>query len=362
MEFVVLALWALSIILSLWGTLYTLWRYKFSKIPPIDYPPISILKPLKGVDQGLAANIASFLDMDYPNYEILFSIASLDDPAFEIIKPYILDYPQRIKVILTNGDPGYNPKVNNLIDSEKFAAHDILLVSDSNVRAYPSYLKEILPTLTEHVGVASSAVVGFGGQGTGGKLEEMHLTTYVTRWMNFSASFGYAFVLGKSMLYKKSVAKEFGGIASLKNYLAEDYMMGLYMTWIGKDVALTPRPVSQYVGQRSVIDFWKRNYRWTVLQKHSAPSIFVMQPLSFALLSSSLLWFISPWLIPLSVLFFVLLDYAQSEVLGNKFNIKIWFLKELLLPFIWLQASLRNTVEWRGTKLKVLSKGLVRRA
>jgi hypothetical protein len=80
------------------------------------------------------------------------------------------------------------------------------------------------------------------------------------------------------------------------------------------------------------------------------------------LLSSSLLWFISPWLIPLSVLFFVLLDYAQSEVLGNKFNIKIWFLKELLLPFIWLQASLRNTVEWRGTKLKVLSKGLVRRA
>lgn len=361
MTFALTAAWVVAFVLALWGTIYTIWRSRLSKIPAIQsYPSISILKPLKGTDPGLRENLRSFLEINYPEYEVLFSVSDEDDPAVPIAKEFLSEH---IKLIFSDNDVGINPKVNNLVDPEKMARFDHMLVSDSNIRAHSSYLRELVPLLQGNVGIISASVKGFGGEQVGGKLEEMHLNTYYARWMNVAASFGCPFVLGKSMFYKRSVASQFGGLSSLGNYLAEDYMMGLSMTWIGKDIRLMHRPVAQYVGRKTVKDFWMRNYRWTVLQKHSAPGVFVVEPLSFAFVASVAgacgvgLW----WLLPVSLLLFFCLDMLMCWNFESRMCWKTWLLKELLAPLIWLHALACDTVDWRGSKLKVLSKGLAKK-
>src|ERR1700687_912793 len=132
-------------------------------------PAISVLKPLCGVDDELFDNLRSFIDLDYANYEILLGVKNIEDSAYSVARRAQALWPEKVRVVLQSGAPGFNPKVNQLIGLAKAALHDILVVSDSNVRVASNYLREIAGHFQDRqVGLITNPMPGTAGRGAGG--------------------------------------------------------------------------------------------------------------------------------------------------------------------------------------------------
>ena len=360
--------WAISLCFLIWGNFYTFIRMRRPARAPVGYPSVSILKPLRGLDPGLLENLESFLTLDYPEYEVVLSIVDPLDPAVKVVQDLLTKYPNsKARLILGGTELGANPKINNLSLPYGQARHDLLLVSDSNVRAYPRYLKDIVPHLKGNVGVVTSAIACFGAEGIGGALEEAHWNTYYSRWSYTAESLGMAFVIGKSMLFDRAVAAEFGGLLSLKDYIAEDYMLGHRMKSIRKTVALSSKPVKQFVGKKSIRDFWIRNRRWNMLQRKSEPVVFWLEPMHFSVVSGLVgaiglygAYSFKPLdVILATVTIWYTSDYIQSLLMGTELMLMHWLEKECIIPLIWVHSVFSSTIDWRGSKLKMLAGGKV---
>lgn len=368
------AIWALAICLMLYSS-YLTWRHFQLNVAHGDTPPgllpVTILKPLKGVDSGLEENLRSFFSLDYPEYELLFSIADGKDPAVAIVEKLIAQYPG-VNAALSIGEVqvGINPKVNNLIQIYDRAQHDWVLISDSNVRVQKDYLKKMTSELKTGVGVVTSVVVGQTQGGLGGELEAMYLNTFYAKGMIFTASVGHSCVIGKSMLFQKSAAKRFGGLRTLGRYLAEDYMAGEAMKRLGLRTVIASHPVQQYLGKYSVREFWSRHLRWGRIRKAQAPVVFLIEPLLGCWVSGILgaLAFKQLFHVPAHVfILFHLSLWALCDgwilktlkVRLSRFGPLAWFLREALAVPLWIHIALGDTVNWRGRRLRLLPGGLV---
>jgi hypothetical protein len=158
-------------------------RAHVRQAPPVPSrsPPVSILKPLCGLDDGLEANLASFASLDHPDYEVLLGLRSADDPAFGIARWAARRWPRRFRVVLQRGEPGLNPKVNQLVTLARAARHDVLVVSDSNVRVERAYLSEIVAHLEDDgVGLVTHPIAGVGETRLGSLMDHLHLAGSVT--------------------------------------------------------------------------------------------------------------------------------------------------------------------------------------
>lgn len=242
-------------------------------------PSVTILKPLKGVDPGISENLESFFNLDYPSYELLFSISSSDDPVITVVRDLFKRYPEvRAKLICELSEKGPNPKINNLLRAYQEAQSDLVLISDSNIRAKPDYLRNLIPDMAQSVGVITAVVAGTCPKGIGGWLEASYLNTFFNRWMFLSKQFGFPSVIGKSMLFRKSTLKRAGGLEVLGRYIAEDYMAGHAVLKLDLSVELMRRPIPQFIGNYNFQDFWQRHLRWGRIRKSIAPIAFLLEP------------------------------------------------------------------------------------
>jgi ceramide glucosyltransferase len=150
---------------------------------PLPLPTVSILKPLKGLDDNLFDNLASFCTQDYPEYEIIFSLQNHNDPAFKVARKIKDKYPEKnISIIVERCDDGLNPKVNNLIPAYKASRYDYVLISDSNVMVDKNYLKEVVRHIKDpDVGLVSNIIKGAGGSTIGSIFENLHLNSFMYR-------------------------------------------------------------------------------------------------------------------------------------------------------------------------------------
>ena len=167
-------------------------------------------------------------------------------------------------------------------------SHDWVLISDSNVRVNPDYLKRLVAHLSPGVGMVTAVIAGQDASGVGGNLEATYLNTFYARGMNIAAGFGRVCVVGKSMLFQRSTAKRFGGMRTLGCYLAEDYMAGEAMRRLGLQVVIACDPVEQVIGEYSFDSFWKRHLRWGRIRKRHGMSAFALEPLTGAFVSGVL--------------------------------------------------------------------------
>jgi ceramide glucosyltransferase len=369
-----LSLWAVVFGLMLWGS--WLVRKKVGTPPPhLDAPfnlyPVSILKPLKGVDDRLEQNLEGFFRLDYPDYELLFCVAQASDPAAAIARKLIARHP-RVKARLFVGETvvGPNPKVNNMVQAYEAAANDWVLVSDSNVRVRPDYLKRLVAHLKPGVGMVTALVAGQDAWGIGGQLEAAYLNTFYARGMSLAAGLGRICVVGKCMLFQRSVARRFGGLRTLGRYLAEDFMAGEAMERLGLRITIASDPVEQVIGDYSVESFWKRHLRWGRIRKRHAMSAFVLEPFSGALVSGAIGAFAGHalWGVPASAFLMLhlmvwsLCDVLQIRALGASLRWSTpiaWFLREALALPLWLNIASGNTVDWRGHKLAIGAGGIL---
>lgn len=363
-------LWSLTTGVMLWATFFTIRRHRLSKPKTIStYPSVSILKPLKGVDNGLEANLKSFFVLNYPSYEIIFSVADKQDPCIPLVKDLIEKNPAcDAKLLIGETLLGFNPKVNNLAQSYASAKYDLILISDSNIRVDANYLANKVSYLMSNpkAGIVTAYVQGVGGEELGGELEELYLTTYYARWINAARAVRHGFVLGKSMLFRKSLLERGGGLKQLAKYIAEDYESGKMIERLGYQVELLNTPIQQYVGKTTLKNFVQRHQRWGTITKAHNPLVFFAAPLQLPLFVSFLAYVACPdyglMAATVSVLIWCFSDLWLYSALGGRVTtktIEIWALKAAITPIIWLRAAINRKISWRGRDLVIGKGGII---
>jgi ceramide glucosyltransferase len=332
---------------------------------PARTPPLSILKPLCGLDDALEANLAGFAELDYPEYEVLLGVRSTRDPAWRVACAVARRWPGRFRVVLQRGEPGLNPKVNQLLTLERAARHDLLVVSDSNVRVEPGYLAEIAALLDdETVGLVTHPIVGVGERSLGSTFDSLHLAGAIGPGIVAATRLGRGVVVGKSMALRRADLRRMGGFEAVKDVLAEDYVAGVLMTQVvGKRIAVGRRPVQNVSERHSVARFAARYRRWAVLQRQAVgPAMYASQVLLNPVLLASAAVALERTPGALAWLFCVCgakatLDGAAARLLrpGGFALARLALLpaKDLLFATAWAYGLVRREVEWRGTRLRV---------
>lgn len=367
-----LGLWALNWAIMGWGTwlAFRLFRKKNTELQPTDLQPVSILKPLKGIDEGLYENLESFFQIRYPKYELLFSVTEENEPAIPLIQKLMEKYPEvDASLVCAPQAVGFNPKIANLMSVYDRTKYDLVLISDSNIRVRPRYLLDLIPDLKGSTGIITAIVAGVSPRGVGGWLEASYLNTFFTRWMVVTKKIGFPSVIGKSMLFKKSTMQRFGGLKTLGHYIAEDYMAGHAIQKLDLKVELMRSPIDQYIGLYSFDKFWGRHLRWGRIRKSIAPLAFLIEPLFFSSVSGligafaldSLFGFnwLGCWL--LHLLIWGCLDsfiYSLMDRVSWK-SLMAWAFRESLAVPLWVSILCGSTVFWRGKNYRLLRGGLL---
>jgi ceramide glucosyltransferase len=334
-------------------------------------PPITVLKPVKGDEEGLYENLASLARQDYPDHEVLVGAEHALDPALEVARRVQADHPAaRIRICTGTRRLGLNPKVNLLAALADRARYDHLLVSDSNVRVGPRYLRDTAAELADPaVGLVTNALVGEGADRIGGVLESLHLNSFVIAAASVARVIaGRACVIGKSMLFRRSDFDRLGGFWAVRNVLAEDYLIGRAFELAGYEVALSPHLVTTVNRGWGIERFANRHVRWAQMRRRLSLAAYVGE-----LLLNPVLWItLSVCALPLTGRGFdvrllsivaggIAAKCASDALLWRRLrgelpsigHVLLIPVKDLLMAGIWLLAAFRRTVNWRGTLLRI---------
>jgi ceramide glucosyltransferase len=328
-------------------------------------PPVSILKPLKGVDDRLLDNLASFCRLDYPKYEIVFCLQSPSDPALRVVNRVRELFPEKeISVVIGDYRAGMNPKVNNMISGYEKTGYPFVLISDSIVSAGPGYLGEAIAHFRDPaVGLVNHLVRGIGGRSAGARLDNGHLNTFIMGSICLlDRMFGMPCVVGKSMLMSKRDLDALGGLHAVKDFLAEDYTLGRMFRKAGKRVVISGQAVDAVNVYRGVRQFLSRHARWNRMRLSIAGPAYLLEILTnpIFLLLPLLAWS-GGGAESLCVAGFVAvckpgLDAAMHALVGAPVRLReiaLGPVRDLLAAGVWFSAFFSRKVEWRGRTLRI---------
>jgi len=343
-------------------------------VPAAPLPPVSILKPLKGLEENLEGNLETFFAQDYPSpFEIVFSSTDEHDPALRVARTVAARHPERaVRFAVSDPDFGLNPKVANLRGAMRAAKYDLVLQSDANVRARPDYLTRVVSELEGDGGhLLSSLVVGVGEDSMGASLENLQLGAMIVPSVCFALRFfGVPCVIGKSMLFRRSELDALGGLESVRDVLAEDYLLGRAFQAAGKKVLLSSTVAENLNGDVSIERFMSRHGRWLKMRAVLHVPAFIADlfanPVAFALgavIASAVAAIEGEFDVNMVlgaiviVLGKTLLDRAALRaVRGRDMGAKgmlLGPLKDLLMLGVWPYAAVSRSIEWRGVKLRM---------
>ena len=333
---------------------------------PTALPPISILKPLCGIDDDLEKNLECFAALDYPAYEVVLGVRSPSDKAYEVARRAVARWPNLMRLVVQRGEPGFNPKVNQLVTLEKAARAGLLVISDSNTRVSKEYLREIAACFEDPmVGCVTHPIMGEGEERLGSLLDNLHLASAIGPGMIAAKVVaGKDIVVGKSMALRRADLTAMGGFLAMKDYLAEDYFIGVRVSeLLGKRVAVARGVVINVSQKKTPSDFLKRYMRWSVIH-HSSLELgtyfahALLNPLPLALIAAALYPSGSTLLAVAAVgALKVAIDLAAARSLRPG-RYGLWALaavplKDVLLFAAWVNALFQTTVDWRGNVLRV---------
>lgn len=239
-----------------------------------DLPPVSILKPLHGMEPQLEENLRSFFEQQYSSFEILFAADEEDDPALEIVRKLSARYPDvRVRVLVTGKPRFSNPPAYSFYRMGEVAAHDILVTSDSDVSVTPEYLREISPALLDpSVGMVTCVYRGVSTRGFWSLMDALGMSVEMTAGVLVANLLeGMKFGLGPTIAVRKDSIEKIGGFQAVGEYFSNDFMIGNLIEKVGYRVLLSNHPVTHVVPTMTARQMWNRQVRWAVGTRYSRP-------------------------------------------------------------------------------------------
>jgi ceramide glucosyltransferase len=328
------------------------------------FPPVSLVRPLCGIDNYAADTLRSTFALAYPHCEILFCVASAKDPVLPLIESLLAEHRQAgAKLLVGDERVSNNPKLNNVLKGWRAASHDWIVIADSNVLMPPDYIELLFANWRADTGLVASPPIGCRPQGVWAELECAFLNTYQARWQYLADTLGFGFAQGKTMLWRRADLERAGGIAALAKEVAEDAAATKIVRGAGLKVRLIDRPLAQPLGYRSAIEVWNRQVRWARLRRASFFAYFLPEALSGGVLPLIALAFICAATgLPLaaSVGALAALWYGGEMLLAAAAR---WHLpkayplyglaRDLLLPALFVSALRGDDFVWRGNEMQV---------
>ena len=256
-------------------------------------PPLTLLKPLHGAEPGLEAHLATFFEQDYPEYEILFCARTAEDAGLETARRVAARYPRiPAKFLFTGGEPDYiNAKAASMEKMEAAAAHQILVISDSDVRVTPDYLRAVaLPFALSRVGAMCCVYRGVAaprnesGPGLWARLEAVGMSVEMTSGVLAARAMeGMQFVLGPTMAFRRETIRRMGGFQVTADYCADDFVLGNETFKLGQTVVLSHHAIDHMVINSTMVASLKHQTRWMKSTRFSRPAGHFGTALSFSL-------------------------------------------------------------------------------
>jgi len=333
-------------------------------------PPVTVLKPIHGLEKGLEENLRSTCVQDYPEFQVIFSVQRKDDPALPLLHRLQQEFGSaKVEVVVDDAQIAPNGKIRNLLGALPRARYPVLVISDSDVRLRPDYLGTIVPLLAEPgVGCACTFYKAVGAQTWYEALEQLTLNADFVPSLVFASWSGASrFVLGASTALSSSVLAEIGGLSALSDYLVEDFEMGRRILAAGKRIAVAPYFVDTMVDLRSPRQWWNHQVYWDQNTRAANPWGFLgtllVRSVPFALLFAAVRLFDPLGLKVLAFALAVRLLAAGACLrfgLGDGRSVRslgLLPLRDLAGLVSWALAFIQPTVIWRGEQFNLTPDG-----
>jgi ceramide glucosyltransferase len=336
-------------------------RRERARTLPSYAPPVSLLKPVRGVDFGSYENFSSFCRQDYPEYEILFAVNDEIDPAVPLIRRLAAEFPERrIRLVVGADQIGTNRKVNKQIRLTREAQHEILVLTDGDVRVGTNYLREVVAPLADaKVGAVTSFYRAIAEKSLGAELEAVGASSdffagvLVAEWKE-----GMTFALGASIVTTKHWLGKIGGFEAIANMHSDDYELGHRIAKAGAEVLLSREGVWTMYPAQSARGFWEHQVRW-------ARTVRLCRPISYAglIFTHGLPWaLLAAWVAPAKwiagayVLAYIVLRFLMAWTVGvwgvrdDLLKKKIWLvpLRDAIYFAVWIASFASKRITWGG--------------
>jgi len=332
-------------------------------------PPITILKPLCGLDRGAYENLASFCRQNYPQYQIVFGSDDVADPALSVARRIAKDFPERdIRVVVHRGPRTPNPKVGTLAAMATDASNALLLVSDSDIRVDEDHLRRLVAPMADPAVGVVTCLYRSRAESFAGTLNALGLSTDFQPAVLVARRFeGITFGLGSGILIRRAVLDAVGGFAEIANYLSDDYFLGLLPMRAGYRVELLPEVVSHELGGSTLRDVVDSQMRWNRGIRSVRPlgyaGLFLNQGTPASLLLLGMAWPSraalalsgSTLVLRLAMAWLIAVRCLRDEPARRY----LWLvpLRDLFGFVLWFGAFFGDSVVWRGRRFRLKSDG-----
>jgi ceramide glucosyltransferase len=339
-------------------------KYSFS-----EWPSVTILKPVCGLEKNQRENLRSACVQDYPEFQVVYSVQNPDDPVIPLLKGIQRDFgSDRVSVAIEKVRAGTNGKINNLLGALPYARNDILIISDSDVCLKADYLKSIVAPLSDsEVGGVCTL---YRATCADRWFEKMELLTFNSDFVP-SVIFAYVtgaskFCLGASVAFRRSLIEEMGGLGTLADYLVEDYEMGRRIWSLGKKIALVPHFVNVVVDYKTLSQWWNHQLYWDQNTRTAQPAGFFASVLTrsvpFAFFFAAVRLADAPGLavfagaLMLRIITAAIVMWGLRDYEGLR-SLPLLPLRDMAAFISWFLSFTKRTVRWRDSEFVVTRDG-----
>jgi ceramide glucosyltransferase len=338
-------------------------------------PGVSLLKPLDGDEPNLEAHLESFFRQDYPHFEILFCARHTDDPGLSAARRVSARYPHiPVQFLSTGDDTWINAKVSSLERMHAAAAHDIFIISDSDVRVTPTYIREVAaPFADEQVGAVTCLYRGVADQGLWAKLEAAGMSVEMTTGvLTANLLEGMKFALGPTMAVRRRCVDTMGGFAVLGPYCSDDFLLGAHVASQGSSVVLSHHVIDHIILNLSFAASLRHQIRWMKSTRFSRPlghlGTALTFSLPFGLLAAAAALALHRPILALAALAYsilsriVLAAFVGSLAVHERHLLRttlLYPLRDLLGFFCWAASYGSSTILWRNRRYRLTRGGLM---
>jgi len=331
-------------------------------------PPVTILKPVCGLDKDLYENLRSFCEQDYPVSQVIFGVSDRADPALPVIEKLIQAFPDRDLTLVVNDRLiGTNRKVSNLANMYASAKYEILVIADSDMHVGPDYLRSVVESFRdERVGAVTCLYTGLPGGGLASVLGAAFINEWFLPSVLVALSFQeIKFCFGSTMAVRRGVLEQLGGFARFANLLADDYMLGKLVSDAGYRVKLSQYVVDNVVYEPDFRTLFLHELRWAATIRMVQPVGYSFSFITYCIPLTLLYFAVCPNLIDGmitvagAVLLRILMHFTARYSLGIKGGTHFWLspFRDILCFTIWAVGLFNRCVHWRQYTYALKSEG-----